>query len=343
MTLTGLFVPMITPFDASGAVAWPALASLARTVLAGGATGLVALGTTAEPAMLTPTERDGVLDVLAEVCRDHDAPLIVGANDPAQLRPLAGGGGPDSLPPPASGRGPDQPVGAAGPGLSGMPGGPGRSGVPADAGGPGWPAAAAGRSAVVAALSVVPPFLRPGEEGVLAHFAALAEVAPVPLVVYHVPYRTAQPLSAAALRRLAALDGVTGVKLAAGGIDAEVVDLMGDVPPGFAVLGGDDTMISPLLALGADGGILASAHLETAAFADLIVSWQRGDPERARHLGHRLARLSAALFAEPNPTVIKGVLAELGRIPSAAVRLPLLPAAKESVESALALLHADHS
>jgi 4-hydroxy-tetrahydrodipicolinate synthase len=101
------------------------------------------------------------------------------------------------------------------------------------------------------------------------------------------------------------------------------------------VLGGDDVVISALLALGAAGGILASAHLATAGYADLTAAWLAGDAHRARPPGHRLARLSAALFAEPNPTVIKGVLHALGRIPSPSVRLPLLPAARSSVEAAL--------
>jgi 4-hydroxy-tetrahydrodipicolinate synthase len=153
-----------------------------------------------------------------------------------------------------------------------------------------------------------------------------------------VPYRTGQPLSAAALRRLAGLPGVAGLKHAAGGIDAATVELMADVPPGFAVLGGDDAFAAPLLALGAAGAILASAHVATAGYAGLVGAWRAGDAHRARPLGHRLARLSAALFAEPNPTVIKGVLHGQGRIPTAAVRLPLLPASPGSVAAAEAAL-----
>lgn len=82
-----------------------------------------------------------------------------------------------------------------------------------------------------AALVAVPAFSRPGEEGVLAHFAYLAERSPVPLIVYHIPYRTGQTLSAAALRRLGGLPGVAGVKLAVGGVDQAAMELLGDVPP----------------------------------------------------------------------------------------------------------------
>ncbi|WP_250037681.1 dihydrodipicolinate synthase family protein [Paractinoplanes maris] len=269
MTLTGLYVPLITPFAADGSVALDALERLAHDVLGAGASGVVALGTTGEPSSLSPAERSTVVDLLAGVCTDLGRQLIVGTSDPAEV-----------------------------------------------------PASAA------AALTLVPPFVRPGEDGVVAYFSALAARSPVPLVIYHVPYRTAQPLSAATLRRLAAVPGVAGLKLAVGGIDADTIDLLAGPPAGFAILGGDDVVISPLLALGAAGGILASAHLATASFARLTRSWDAG-------LGHRLARLSAALFAEPNPAVVKAVLHEQGRIPTPDVRLPLLPASKESTRTAL--------
>lgn len=279
---TGVYVPLVTPFDETGAVALPALEALAADVLDGGAAGLVALGTTAEPGSLSRAERDAVLDVVARACRDRGAALLVGANTAEELRALAG------------------------------------------------------RAEVAAALTLVPPFVRPGEAGVVAHLSALAASSPVPLVVYHVPARTGQPLSAAALHRLAGIPGVVGVKHAPGGIDADTVAMLGARPADFAVLGGDDVVLSPLLALGAQGGILASAHVATAAFVDLVEAWRAGDVDRARALGHRLAALSAALFAEPNPTVIKGVLHARGRIPTPTVRLPLLPASPAAVTAALA-------
>jgi 4-hydroxy-tetrahydrodipicolinate synthase len=280
MTLTGVYVPLITPFDEAGDVALDALAALAHEMLDGGAAGLVALGTTGEPGALSPAERRAVVQVVTAVCRERAARLLVGANTAGELRALDG---------------------------------------------------------AATALTLVPPFTRPGEAGVHAHFAALAAASPVPIVVYHVPYRTGQPLSAAAIRRLAALDAVVGVKYATGGIDAATVRLLADPPAGFAVLGGDDVVVSPLLALGAHGGILASAHLAIAGFVELAEAWRGGDAARARPLGHRLAALSDAVFAEPNPSVVKGVLHAQGRIPTPAVRLPLLPASPMAVRTAHAL------
>lgn len=279
MTLTGVFVPLITPFDESGGVALGPLERLAHEVLDAGAAGVVALGTTAEADALSADERAGVRDVLTAVCRGRGAPLLVGADTVADLRALTA------------------------------------------------------RPPVVAALCRVPPFVRPGEDGVVAYFRALAAAGPVPLVVYHVPHRTGQDLSAGAVRRLAAIDGVIGIKYAPRAVDPDAVDLLTDPPDGFAVLAGTDELLAPMLALGAPGAVLAGAHVATAPFVDLAADLGAGRPDRVRR--RRLRHLSACLFAEPNPCVIKGVLHAQGRIPTPAVRLPLLAAAATTVDAAL--------
>jgi 4-hydroxy-tetrahydrodipicolinate synthase len=297
LTLSGLYVPLITPFTRAGDIDRPAMEALAHRVLSDGADGIVALGTTAEAPALSPDERGQVLDICARVCRERAATLIAGAGGNDTRRTAEALAGLDS-----------------------------------------WPE-------VEAALVVVPYYTRPGEQGVLAHFRALAAVSPVPLVVYNIPYRTGQALSWPALRQLAALPAVAGVKHAAGGIDADTVAMLADQPGGFSVLAGDDVYAPAMLGLGASGAICASAHVATTAFARLVGAWQAGDVAAARPLGHRLARLSAALFAEPNPTVIKAVLHRMGEISSPAVRLPLLAARPESADAAIdaALALAGHA
>jgi 4-hydroxy-tetrahydrodipicolinate synthase len=286
LTLAGLYVPLVTPFTADGELAPDALEGLAHAVLDDGAAGIVALGTTGEPATLTVKERSTVLGICARVCRERSATLIAGAgsNDThASAQALAE--------------------------LAA------------------WPE-------IAAALTVVPYYTRPSEEGVLAHFTKLAAVSRLPLIVYNVPYRTGQAVGWRALRRLAQLPGIVGVKHAVGGIDEDTVRLMAGLPERFAVLGGDDLFAAPLLALGAAGAIMASANLCTRGFADMIAAWRAGQLARARVLGHPLAGLSAALFAEPNPTVIKAALHAQGRIPSPAVRLPLLAASPGATRAA---------
>jgi 4-hydroxy-tetrahydrodipicolinate synthase len=284
--LAGLFVPLITPFTAGGDVAPAALERLAHRVLDDGAAGVVALGTTAEHATLSDAERTRVLQICAQVCREHGATLIAGA------------GGNDTA----------------------------RSAAEV--------AALRSYPDVCAALTVVPYYSRPGEAGVIEHVRALAAGGHVPLVIYNIPYRTGQALSWPAIERLAALPGVAGIKHATGAVDRDTMLMMAGRPPGFQVLAGDDLYASPLLALGADGAILASAHVRTTEYARLVSFWRDGLAAEARPLGHRLAPLSAALFAEPNPAVIKAVLYRRGEIPSPAVRLPLLPASAPAADEA---------
>lgn len=294
--LTGIHVPLVTPFAEDGTVAVDALRRLAHEVLDAGAAGIVACSTTGEYAALAPDERCAVLDACAEVHRERTRD---GRRPPVLT---AGAGGNDTRGCLAALRELES------------------------------------RPEVAAALVVVPYFTRPSEEGVFAHFATLAAESPVPLVIYNIPYRTARPLGAATLLRLLALPGVVGVKHAVGAVDPDTVAVLADAPEDVAVLAGDDVVASPLLALGASGGILASAHVSTEKFVMLVDLWRRGEVGRARRLGHELQAVSAALFAEPNPAVIKGVLHAQGRIPTADVRLPLLPAAMITVRNALEVL-----
>jgi 4-hydroxy-tetrahydrodipicolinate synthase len=291
MELAGLYVPLVTPFTVDGDLDTLALERLARDVVDAGASGIVALGTTGEPAALDAAERQAVVEVCASVSRDTGVALVVGAGS-----------------------------GATAPTVAAL-------------------ADLAHRPEVAAALVPVPPFVRPAEDGVVAHFGELSAHGGVPIVVYDVPHRTGRPLTAATLRELAALPGVVGTKQAVQVVDAEAVALLADPLPGFAVLCGDDVMAAPLLALGAAGAVLASAHVLTERWVAAVAAWRVGDAA-ARELTRPLTRLAAALFAEPNPAVIKAVLHAQGRIASPAVRLPLLPARPASVAAALALLPA---
>src|SRR5256885_7896342 len=113
----------------------------------------------------------------------------------------------------------------------------------------------AGTPALVATLAVVPYYVRPSEAGIVAHFNAVAEVSPVPLVVYNIPARTGRNLSAQNLHELARTPNFAGVKQAPAGLDDDTLELLRLTNPveGFAVLGGTGTFLFPLLPLGAAG------------------------------------------------------------------------------------------
>jgi 4-hydroxy-tetrahydrodipicolinate synthase len=189
---------------------------------------------------------------------------------------------------------------------------------------------------VAAALTVVPYYVRPSEAGVIAHLTAVAERSPVPLVVYNVPYRTGRGLGADALLELAAHPRIVGVKQAVGGVDADTLRLLAQAPREFAVLGGDDAYLLPVVLMGGAGAIAAAAHVRTADFVRMIDDGLAGRVADARARAEALLPVVLALFAEPNPAVIKGVLHAQGRIPTPDVRMPLTNASKPAVDDALA-------
>ena len=193
---------------------------------------------------------------------------------------------------------------------------------------------------VSASLAVVPYYVRPSEEAIVAHFQAVAERSPVPLIVYNIPYRTARGLGSAALLELAHTENIVGVKQAVGGIDVDTLQVLAQAPPSFSVLGGDDAFLFPLVLMGGAGAIAASANVATDYYAEMIDAGLAGDIVGGRRLAEALLPLTLALFAEPSPAVVKAILHAQGKIPTPHVRMPLADASSAALEQALAALQA---
>jgi 4-hydroxy-tetrahydrodipicolinate synthase len=189
-------------------------------------------------------------------------------------------------------------------------------------------------SGVIAALTVVPYYVRPMEAAIVAHFQHVAARSPVPLVAYNVPYRTGRGLGAASLLELTATENVAGLKQAVGCIDADTLTVLAKAPAGFALLGGDDAYLFPLTLMGAPGAIAASANLCTERFVAMIAHGLAGEVAPGRVHAEALLPLVQALFAEPSPAVIKALLHADGRIPTPDVRMPLSNASARAVEHA---------
>jgi 4-hydroxy-tetrahydrodipicolinate synthase len=171
-------------------------------------------------------------------------------------------------------------------------------------------------------LVACPYYTRPSQEGLFRHFAALALEAEKPILVYNIPYRTGVNLSNETLLRLADLRQIVGVKDCCA--DAQQsFDLLRARPPGFSVLTGEDALFYAALTQGADGGILASAHVETQAFARVRDALLAGQREAALREWSHLVDIVHLLFAEPSPAPVKHWLWRLGLIDSPEVRLPM--------------------
>jgi 4-hydroxy-tetrahydrodipicolinate synthase len=185
-----------------------------------------------------------------------------------------------------------------------------------------------------AALCVVPYYLRPGQDGIVAHFEAIAAASPVPVVLYNIPGRTGRLLEPAGLLRLARHPNIIGVKQAVGAVDDPSLQLLAEAPADFAVLSGDDPSIFPLVLLGAAGAISAAAHVCTRRFVEMVECALAGKVDEGRAHHEALLPVSRACFAEPNPAVFKGVLHRQGLIPTPDVRLPLTNASDGAVQRA---------
>jgi 4-hydroxy-tetrahydrodipicolinate synthase len=287
LDLRGVWVPLITPFDASGAVDVPAIERLCGELLGAGVTGIVALGTTAETSALEPSERKLVVDTITRVCAEAGSRVIVGTGTNNTSHTIA-----DTQ------------------ALAGLP-------------------------AVVGALVVVPYYVRPSEDGILAHYRAVAEASPVPLIAYNIPSRTGRGLGAASLLELARVPNVAGVKQALASLDSDTLEVLANVPEGFSVLGGEDTLLFPLMCMGAAGTISAAAHVCTQEFVAMIECGLASKTEDGRAHAEALLPVIRAGYLDPNPAVFKGVLHAQGRIPTPDVRLPLTNARESSVDACL--------
>jgi 4-hydroxy-tetrahydrodipicolinate synthase len=173
-----------------------------------------------------------------------------------------------------------------------------------------------------AALVVTPPYVRPTQEGLIAHYRAVADDGALPLVLYNVPGRTGCDLLPETTAELAAHARITGIKEARS--DPErmqaLLPLRGEA---FVVLSGDDPTCTRAMLAGADGVISVASNVVPAAFRRLCASARAGKAEEARALDAKLQSLYAFLNVEPNPIPVKALLArqEIGH----GLRLPLTP------------------
>jgi 4-hydroxy-tetrahydrodipicolinate synthase len=167
-----------------------------------------------------------------------------------------------------------------------------------------------------------PYYSRPSQRGLQVHFSALADRTAHPVVLYNIPYRTGVNLGNEAMLRLADHPDIVGLKDCCDDQE-QSRELLRRRPAGFAVLTGEDAQYHEALVDGADGGILASAHIETETFAlvrNLVVA---GEHDAALSCWRSVADLTRLLFSEPSPAPIKYWLWRSGLIDSAEVRLPM--------------------
>ncbi len=171
-------------------------------------------------------------------------------------------------------------------------------------------------------LSVTPYYNKPTPEGLFAHFSAVAEATPLPIVLYNVPGRTGCNIDAGTLVRLATIPHVVGVKEASGNI-TQMVEICRAVPDDFLVLSGDDALTLPLMAIGGRGLISVASNAIPAEMSQLVEAAERGDYATARRLHQRLVPIMLGNFIESNPGPVKYAMAAMG-LCEEVYRLPMV-------------------
>ena len=271
----GVGVALVTPFDSQGQIDLKALETLVERTIQGGVDYLVVLGTTAETATLTETEKQTVIRCITQVNAQR-VPMVIGI------------------------------------------GGNNTAAVAAQI-------QAFDFTPFEAVLSVTPYYNKPSQEGMFQHYLKIAEVSPVPVILYNVPGRTGVNLQPQTVLRLAAAtDRIIAIKEASGHL-SQASYILRDRPEGFRVISGDDNLALPMVALGGDGVISVAANAFPRMFCRMVHAAQQGKMAEAAQLHLRMMETVDALFAEGNPTGVKAALAHYGLMGNR-LRLPLVAA-----------------
>ena len=180
-----------------------------------------------------------------------------------------------------------------------------------------------------AVLVVAPYYNKPTQQGLYAHFRAVAEGVDVPIVIYNVPGRTSCNISADTTLRLARdCENIVAVKEASGNM-SQIMEILRDRPDGFRVLSGDDALTFPMIALGADGLISVASNEAPELMARMVELALDEKWDEARTLHYRLLPLMEVNFIESSPGPVKAGLAMMNLI-GENYRLPLVPIQEKS-------------
>ena len=183
-------------------------------------------------------------------------------------------------------------------------------------------------SGVDAILSASPYYNKPTQEGIYQHYKVLAEHAPLPIILYNVPGRTASNMTAAITLRLAHdFENIVAIKEASGDL-FQLMDILKDKPADFLVISGEDALNFPIITCGGAGVISVLANSQPKLTADVVNSALKNENEKGRNLHFKSLDFINMLFAEGNPAGVKAAL-KLQGVCGDEVRMPLIKSSEE--------------
>lgn len=173
-------------------------------------------------------------------------------------------------------------------------------------------------------LSICPYYNKPSQDGLYQHFKVIAEVSPLPIVLYNVPGRTGINMKAETTVKLAKdFSNIVAIKEASGSLE-QVDEIIKNKPDNFDVISGDDALTFSMIASGAAGVISVIGNALPKEFSRMIRLEFNGEYEPARKIHHMFTELYSLLFVDGNPAGCKALLNDMGMIENV-LRLPLVP------------------
>lgn len=177
---------------------------------------------------------------------------------------------------------------------------------------------------VDAILSVTPYYNRPQQSGLFAHYIAVADASPRPVILYNVPSRTGVNLTATTTLKLAHdHQNIIAIKEASGNL-SQIMEIIKNKPAEFSVISGDDLMTLPIMSLGAIGVISVAGNACPGFMALLVKECLKGDFSAAAKIHYHLTDFINSLFIDGSPAGIKAALHIMGFCENV-LRLPLVP------------------
>jgi 4-hydroxy-tetrahydrodipicolinate synthase len=189
---------------------------------------------------------------------------------------------------------------------------------------------------VTGLLSVTPYYNKPTQAGLFQHYKALAERTALPIMLYNVPGRTGVNLDVATVVHLAQIPNIVAVKEASGNV-LQMTEIVAAVSGDFMLLGGDDPLTVPVMAVGGRGVVSVASNVIPSEMVQMVERCERGDFAGARKLELWLLPLLLVNFVESNPIPVKAAMAAMGLIEEA-YRLPLVPPGQASRDRIIKVL-----
>jgi len=174
-----------------------------------------------------------------------------------------------------------------------------------------------------ALLIVSPYYNKPTQNGIKAHYTAVADAVNIPLMIYNVPGRTSVNILPKTIAEMAKHPNIACIKEASGDMQ-QIMDIIKAVPDNFPVLSGDDAMTLPLIAAGGKGLVSVASNQVPGLMNDYVQACLDGNLTKAQNLHYKLLPLMKANFWQSNPITVKAALSLMGRMQNN-LRLPMTP------------------